>query len=256
MFAFGNSSSLLLHFLRPVWFDSDPRGSLHGSPEHRPAVAAERSLARRQQHSKPGQHRTGSAAEYFFPRMHFSNTKSRVLLLLARRNSLAHGRPGRSGGGGQMSAEKRSHRGRQSSGEAALLLSAAAHKFNLSRLLFRLFNEGSLLCLVCRRTRLPSTSPRVWAKRRLCSCCCSTWLIPTLPPPTATPPCTSLPGRGRWRRRRFSWRPELHTHLPRRWVVCGLVTACTHSKLPQAENINSNSSLGGAGGNENAYADE
>lgn len=34
----------------PVWFDSHPRSSLHGSPEHRPAAAAERSFARRQQY--------------------------------------------------------------------------------------------------------------------------------------------------------------------------------------------------------------
>lgn len=36
---------LIFHFLHPVWFDSNPRGSLHGSPEHRPAAAAERRLA-------------------------------------------------------------------------------------------------------------------------------------------------------------------------------------------------------------------
>lgn len=42
-----------------------------------------------------------------------------------------------------MSVEKRSHRGRQSSGEAALFLSAA-HKFNLFCSLFCHFNEGSV----------------------------------------------------------------------------------------------------------------
>lgn len=42
------------------------------------------------------------------------------VVCLARRNSVAHGGPGRSGGGGQMSAEEWGHSGCQGSGEAAL----------------------------------------------------------------------------------------------------------------------------------------
>lgn len=51
-----------------------------------------------------------------------------------------------------------------------------------------------------RRTRLPSTLPPVWEKRRLSSCFCSTWPIPMLPRPTATPHSTYRRERGRWRR--------------------------------------------------------
>ena len=69
-----------------------------------------------------------------------------------------------------------------------------------------------------RRTRLRSTLPLVWGKQRLFSCCCNTWLILMLPQPTATPPSTSPPGRGRWRQPLCCWRLELHTHWPPRWV--------------------------------------
>lgn len=136
--------------------------------------------------------------------------------------------------------------------------SSSSTQFNLLYILFSLFNYGLFLwlCLVCRRTRLPSTSPRVWEKPRSCSFCCSTWLIPMLPLPTATPPSTSLPGRGRWRRRLFFWRLELHTHSPLRWIVCGFVFqfVATRSELSETESINSDIS-GGRGGYEYGYAD-
>lgn len=45
--------SVIFHLpVCPVWLDPHPRGSLHGSPEHCPAAAAERSFAWRQQYCK------------------------------------------------------------------------------------------------------------------------------------------------------------------------------------------------------------
>lgn len=43
------------------------------------------------------------------------------VVYLARRNSVAHGSPGRSGGSGQMSAEEWGHSRCQGSGEATLI---------------------------------------------------------------------------------------------------------------------------------------
>lgn len=77
----------------------------------------------------------------------------------------------------------------------------------------------SFHCGVCRRTRLLFTLRHVWEKQRSFSCCCSTWPILTLPPPMATLPFTSQPGRGRWRRPLCFWRPGLHIHSPPRYMI-------------------------------------
>lgn len=54
---------LLPPSLCAVWFDSHPCSSLHGSPEHRPAAAAERRLAWRQQYCEWSESRQRAKSE-------------------------------------------------------------------------------------------------------------------------------------------------------------------------------------------------
>lgn len=139
---FSCSSLTSSSFLRPVWFDSHPRGSLHGSPEHRPAAAAERSLARRQQHreccgNKPIRERERDTVlqfSYFRIRMRVLTLLTHMLPCVAAwRNSAAHGSQSRPGGGGQMSAEERRDRGRQGTGETAVIFRDTSQSSSLFR---------------------------------------------------------------------------------------------------------------------------
>lgn len=119
--------SWLCCLMCPVWPDSHPRGGLHGSPEHRPAATAERGLGRCQQYSEWWGGGVTWDLKGRFPQLIW-NAVNMGLLVLSRcyllcpawRNGAPHGSQGRPGGGGQMSAEERSHGGCSSTGETPL----------------------------------------------------------------------------------------------------------------------------------------
>lgn len=117
-----------------VWFDSHPRSSLHGTPEHRPAAAAERGLTWCQQYCEwPESHQRVKICMEILRWLisWFKNVCFRLswpcwpirccVLCSARGNSVTHGSQSRSGGGGQMSAEEWRDGGRKSTGEVTVV---------------------------------------------------------------------------------------------------------------------------------------
>lgn len=110
----------------------------------------------------------------------------------------------------------------------SLLSSGFLPSFTLICATFLFFNP--------RRTRRPFTLPLVWEKQILSSYCYSIWLTQMLPPPTATPPCTFLPGRGSLRLLLCCWRLEPHIPCPQRWVSVRMRCVITFKNVEMAKN--------------------